>query len=44
MRLLARLVFLGFVGMTGFVTYNALYLQQIHSLAASRSGENDTAP
>lgn len=40
MRLLARLVFLAFVVMTGFVTYNALYMQQLRSTAAvARSGD-----
>ena len=30
----ARLVFLGFVGLTGSIIYNALYLQELHGTAA----------
>jgi peptidoglycan hydrolase-like protein with peptidoglycan-binding domain len=42
MRLLARLFFLAFVVMTGFVTYNALYMQQLRSTAAvDRSGDGE---
>src|SRR5262249_29171849 len=31
--LTARLVFLAFLGLTGFIIYNALYLQDLHGLA-----------
>lgn len=30
---LPRLVFLAFVGLTGFITYNALYLQEQRNIA-----------
>ncbi len=30
----ARLVFLAFVGLTGSIIYNALYLQELHGTAA----------
>ena len=30
----ARLVFLAFVGLTGSIIYNALYLQDLHGSAA----------
>ena len=29
----ARLVFLAFIGLTGFIIYNALYLQDLHGVA-----------
>ena len=44
MRLLARLIFLGLVVMTGFVTYNALYMQQLRSAAISRAEETPPPP
>jgi peptidoglycan hydrolase-like protein with peptidoglycan-binding domain len=45
MRMLARLIFLAFVGMTGFVTYNALYMQQLRStVGVSRADESDAPP
>ena len=29
--MLTRLVFLAFIGLTGFITYNALYLQELRN-------------
>lgn len=41
----ARLVFLGFVGLTGSIIYNALYLQDLHGTAAvTASGRSVVAP
>ena len=40
-----RLVFLAFVGLTGSIIYNALYLQDLHGTAAvTASGQAVTAP
>ncbi len=40
-----RLVFLGFVGLTGSIIYNALYLQEPHGTAAvTASGKTVVAP
>src|SRR5215475_6813399 len=40
-----RLVFLGFVGLTGSIIYNALYLQELHGTAAvTASGREVVAP
>ena len=41
----ARLIFLGFVGLTGSIIYNALYLQELHGTAAvNASGRSVVAP
>jgi peptidoglycan hydrolase-like protein with peptidoglycan-binding domain len=37
----ARLVFLGFLGLTGSIIYNALYLQNLHSGAGGPSARQD---
>ena len=40
----ARLVFLGFIGLTGSIIYNALYLQDLPGSTAVKAGARSAAP